>query len=687
MTGSNNTRRNGCLQKKQNSKFLCKCFILLLTLTLTAVPLRVIAQDDAEAQANEIEAIISAEEQAEQDPQENEEKQAAESPDLDSSDIQSAEKQEDLPETEDEPEGEIILQTDPADPEPEDIPDAAEPEDVSDAAEPEAVPDAAEPEAVPDAAEPEDVPDTAEPEKLRLNTGSEEAPEDPLSYEETGPIPLTSIKKVTLKKSTYVYNGKARIIDDAVAVTAVVDGVKVTLVHGQDYTTSYQNNQNVGTATVTVTGIGAYTGTVSRTFQITPRQIRQVRLKHSSLRYTGKKRTQSGTTIVRAWIGGWVTLTKGEDYSIHYKNNLNAGTATMIVTGKGNYTGTIEKTFRITPVSLKSAALKYTSKLYTGSALKPAATVKASVNKKLVTLKKGTDYTVFYKNNTNPGTATVTIRGKGNFTGTFTKQFTIKPMKITGNGSTRTITVAPRSETGNVRVAVWSSIADQDDLVWYTMKKNSSGNYVCKIRLDNLVHPGQCNLHVYDGNNYFAGRDYYPDRADWMAARSEQFRSRWLTGSDSSIDYVQTALNIAKDNSIGYGHEWPDSISCAGLVGLSLTHCGYGDFIRNDSRAWGYSALGPEFEAEMSRIGAVWHPGLSGLQEGDILYWYDHTVDALNTSCHIGIYIGNRKTVEARADKDGRKGDRSGLEVTVCTDWNKLPWQGYWRLSSIHWRF
>lgn len=68
---------------------------------------------------------------------------------------------------------------------------------------------------------------------------------------------------------------------------------------------------------------------------------------------------------------------------------------------------------------------KISNKGYTGKAIKPAVTVKDG-SKKLV---KGTDYTVSYKNNTKMGTATVTITGKGNYTGTKTLTFKIVPKK------------------------------------------------------------------------------------------------------------------------------------------------------------------------------------------------------------------------------------------------------------------
>ncbi|MBR3244458.1 MAG: BspA family leucine-rich repeat surface protein [Parasporobacterium sp.] len=122
---------------------------------------------------------------------------------------------------------------------------------------------------------------------------------------------------------------------------------------------------------------------------------------------------------------GTTTLKAGTDYTLSYKNNINAGTATIIVTGKGKYTGTATKQFTIKPAELTSATLKSTSLKYTGKALKPGATVKAKVGGKTKTLSSGKDYTITYKNNINVGTATAVIKGKGNYTGTLTKKFRI----------------------------------------------------------------------------------------------------------------------------------------------------------------------------------------------------------------------------------------------------------------------
>ena len=140
--------------------------------------------------------------------------------------------------------------------------------------------------------------------------------------------------------------------------------------------------------------------------------------------YTGKAQTQDIT--VRS---GSYTLNKDYEYSVTYKNNTKVGTASVIIEGKGYFAGqTITKTFKITGKSLTKANVSgISNKVYTGKAIKPAPVVKLGGK----TLKKGVDYTVSYKNNKKVGKATVTIKGKGAYTGTITKTFKINPKKTT----------------------------------------------------------------------------------------------------------------------------------------------------------------------------------------------------------------------------------------------------------------
>ncbi|MFT3950776.1 MAG: Ig-like domain-containing protein [Oscillospiraceae bacterium] len=129
------------------------------------------------------------------------------------------------------------------------------------------------------------------------------------------------------------------------------------------------------------------------------------------------------------------------DYTVAYTNNTGIGTATVTITGKGNYTGTLTKTFKIAAKSITgmTATLSATSYTYTGTARKPAVTVKSGST----TLKNGTDYTVTYKSNTAVGKATVTIKGIGKYTDTITKTFKINPKStaVTLTAGTKKATV------------------------------------------------------------------------------------------------------------------------------------------------------------------------------------------------------------------------------------------------------
>ena len=158
-------------------------------------------------------------------------------------------------------------------------------------------------------------------------------------------------------------------------------------------------------------------------------KISSVTLEYKTTPYTGKALKPAVT--VKAKVNGKTkTLKAGTDYTVSYKNNKNVGIATVIVKGKGSYTGTKTAKFKITAAALSSASVKGSPFSYTGKAQKPAVTVKAKVNGRTKTLKDGTDYTATYQNNKNVGTATVTIKGKGNYKGTKTAKFKIAPVVI-----------------------------------------------------------------------------------------------------------------------------------------------------------------------------------------------------------------------------------------------------------------
>lgn len=296
------------------------------------------------------------------------------------------------------------------------------------------------------------------------------------------------------------------------------------LIKDKDFTVSYSNNTKHGTATVTITGTGNYTGTITKNFDIV--EVKDINQKKDTVNLENASYTYDGTAKTpKVTIPG---LAEGTDFTVEYADNTNVGTATVIIKGKGSYTGTITKEFAITKadqtitgsvafnkvygdgifslgaaakgpltytssapvvatvsndgkvtiknagkttitisatatdfynaatktvnitvapanVSAAKATLDKTSYTYTGSAIQPKV---VSVVLGGRTLTKGTDFTVSYSNNTNIGTATVTIMGIGNYTGSLPTTFTIVNTQQTNFENNQTITKTDQTITG-----------------------------------------------------------------------------------------------------------------------------------------------------------------------------------------------------------------------------------------------
>ena len=220
---------------------------------------------------------------------------------------------------------------------------------------------------------------------------------------------------------TQVYTGSA--IEPDVTVK---DG-ETTLDPDEDYEVTYSNNVNAGTATATITGKGDYSGETAATFTIA-KSMTNEDITIAAI----ADRTYTGSAIepeVTVTDGG-TTLTLGTDYTIGYSANVNVGTATATITGKGNYSGEKAATFTIIPKAVTNDGITIAAiadQTYTGSAIEPAVTVKDGET----TLALGTDYEVAYSNNVNAGTATATITGKGNYSDSREAMFTITPRLYT----------------------------------------------------------------------------------------------------------------------------------------------------------------------------------------------------------------------------------------------------------------
>ena len=201
-------------------------------------------------------------------------------------------------------------------------------------------------------------------------------------------------------------------------VTVTVGGKELT--KDTDYTVSGLTGTEPGSYPVTVTGTGNYTGEVTKSFEIAKADISSATISDidSPVGYTG---TAYEPEVTVTFNGKELAL--DTDYTVAYTNNVNAGEATVTITGTGaHFKGSVEKHFTITAADLSGCTFAPIADVtYNTNAHTPEVTVAISGR----TLEADKDYTVSYASNVNAGTATVTVTGKGNFTGSANTTFTI----------------------------------------------------------------------------------------------------------------------------------------------------------------------------------------------------------------------------------------------------------------------
>ncbi len=190
----------------------------------------------------------------------------------------------------------------------------------------------------------------------------------------------------------------------------------------------------------------------------------------SSVTYTGKALSPA----VKVYDGQRL-LKKGRDYTIVFKNNVNAGKGTYVITGKGTYTGTKVGQFTINKRALKSAVLKKTSIVYDGKS--KANNIKAVHDNRSTVVAAGSFAITYYRGNKaiktpkSVGPVVVKIVGKGNYKGTIKKTFKIIPKGTIITGFNR----------GKNAVKVkWAKSAVQTDGFQVRYSKDSSFSYGVK---------------------------------------------------------------------------------------------------------------------------------------------------------------------------------------------------------------
>ena len=229
-------------------------------------------------------------------------------------------------------------------------------------------------------------------------------------------------KTVTLSATSYTYDGKVK----TPAVT--VKGSDGKVISSGNYSVAYASGRtNVGTYKVTVTFKNNYSGSKALSFKINAVSSAKCSVKLGATSYTYDGKVKTPTVTVKNAAGK--VLKKNTDYTVTYATGRkNVGTYKVTVKFKGNYTGTKTLSFKIKPIDVSKCkiSLSKTSYTYNGKAQKPSVTVKNASGTKLTT----SSYTVTYaKGLKNVGIYKVTIKMKGNYTGTKTASFVINPPK------------------------------------------------------------------------------------------------------------------------------------------------------------------------------------------------------------------------------------------------------------------
>jgi hypothetical protein len=239
------------------------------------------------------------------------------------------------------------------------------------------------------------------------------------------PIDISAYTLSMTNSTTYKYDGLEK--KPSVRVITKTVGSTSYLLSSSYYQVSYEDNLQAGTGKVIVEGTGNYAGRLVGEFEIGTADISEFNVSLDTPFYT-----YDGTAHKPE-----VTVTKGSvtipdsNYEVVYKDNVNAGTGSVTITGKNSCTGSVEKEFSISKASIENYTLELenASYIYDGTEKKPSVVVKN--NGKVVTNDSNSQiYEVSYTDNVDAGKGAVTVTGTGNYEGSLSESFDIAQADI-----------------------------------------------------------------------------------------------------------------------------------------------------------------------------------------------------------------------------------------------------------------
>ncbi|MCD8189017.1 MAG: Ig-like domain-containing protein [Clostridiales bacterium] len=267
-------------------------------------------------------------------------------------------------------------------------------------------------------------------------------------------------------------------------------------------------------ATATATGVRTYTATdtfhgatytdeQTETIPATATDIADCTVTVANATYTGKAQTPAVT--VKDANGN--ILTKDTDYKVDYTNNTNAGTATVTVTGIGNYTGSVSKTFTIAKANQTVTAKAAATTIYAGK----TTTITASTTGDGAIKYTSSDTSIATVSSkgvvtgVKPGTVTITVQAASttNYNASSKKTFSIT-VKLSST------TISSLTNTSSGITVKWGKVAGASG--YYVYRKTSGGSYskIATIKSGSTVSYTDTSVKNKNGTTYvYAVRAYY----------------------------------------------------------------------------------------------------------------------------------------------------------------------------------
>lgn len=336
------------------------------------------------------------------------------------------------------------------------------------------------------------------------------------------------------------------------------------LIKGVDYNIRFENNKNTGTADVIIEGIGNYGGSVNSSFEIVEKPIDEIETPEGSTladlvivkEYTGSQISLEDSDFIGLISYGDGYLVAGTDFVYEYLDDerVEIGDYRVILTGSGNYCGTVEITMRISAIDFSALTIDpIADQKYVGDEIIP--TIVFKLNDAAASLIEGEDYNITFENNVAVGTATIRVTGIGYYKGEYTTTFNIIPVTLDDtsinveyqnefayDSRLKNPALKMKYETGKESLVLIKT-TDFNSNVYLDVNRNKTYESAIDTLFDQPIYDANDYLIVVDGVGNYGGRLVLPVKVTKLNVSSavySEFMS--IVGIAQSYTYTGSAI-------------------------------------------------------------------------------------------------------------------------------------------------